>query len=99
MAWSKLSRHQRGYDNEWVKLRRQIIARDNGLCQACLTSGRPTPFAAVDHIVPKAKGGTDHPDNLQCLCGPCHEAKTQAEAAEAQGRAYTPKRQIGLDGW
>ncbi|MXW12918.1 MAG: HNH endonuclease [Synechococcus sp. SB0668_bin_13] len=22
----------------------------------------------VDHILPRARGGTDHPDNLQLLC-------------------------------
>ncbi len=36
----------------------------------------------MDHIIPKAKGGTDHPDNFQLLCGNCNKrkgAKTQAE--------------------
>ena len=31
--------------------------------------------ASVDHIVPRAKGGTDHLDNLQLLCGHCNRVK------------------------
>ena len=29
----------------------------------------------VDHIVPRSKGGTDHLDNLQLLCGHCNSVK------------------------
>lgn len=28
-----------------------------------------------DHIVPKSKGGPDHPDNLQTMCHVCNETK------------------------
>jgi 5-methylcytosine-specific restriction protein A len=47
----------------------------------------------VDHIVPKAKGGTDHEGNLEALCRPCHETKTIIDAG---GK---PKLTIGADGW
>lgn len=36
----------------------------------------------IDHVIPCAKGGSDHVDNLQMLCGACNRAKgtrTQAE--------------------
>ena len=36
----------------------------------------------IDHIVPRARGGTDHMDNLQLLCNACNSLKgtrTQAE--------------------
>ena len=33
----------------------------------------------VDHIITKAKGGTDDPDNLQSLCVQCHREKTARE--------------------
>ncbi|WP_425610863.1 HNH endonuclease [Xanthomonas albilineans] len=36
------------------------MQRDQGLCQPCKQSGRLTPAVAVDHIVPKSQGGTDH---------------------------------------
>jgi 5-methylcytosine-specific restriction protein A len=86
------SRHERGYGWEWEKLRKQIMDRDNGLCQPCLRKGRVTAGNEVDHIKPKAKGGTDDPENLQVICGPCHLDKSAREL----GRRRKPR--IGLDG-
>ena len=102
MAWSTESRHTRGYGSTWTKLRETIIKRDFGLCQACKREGRLNPYRkgqgfAVDHIIAKAAGGTDEPGNLELKCGPCHLAKTEREAADAQGRTVRPT--IGLDGW
>ena len=74
------SRHERGYGTEWDKLRQVILRRDAGLCQPCLRLGRTTLGSTVDHVVPKARGGTDAEANLQCICNDCHRAKTQAEA-------------------
>ena len=93
------SRHERGYGSRWVKLRATILARDCHLCQPCLASDKVTPATQVDHITPKAKGGTDDPDNLQAICAPCHDAKSRAEAAEAQGRTVKPRVTFGPDGW
>lgn len=102
MAWAKTSRHERGYGSHWTKLREVIIARDYGLCQQCKREGRLNPYRkgegfAVDHIIPKAKGGTDDWDNLETLCKEHHDRKTEREAAEAQGHKIRPT--IGLDGW
>jgi 5-methylcytosine-specific restriction enzyme A len=97
MAWSPLSRHERGYGYRWVKLRETILKRDCHLCQACQREGRVTIATEVDHVMPKAKGGTDDPENLQAICKSCHSAKSEREAAEAQGRRV--KRKVGLDGW
>ena len=36
----------------------------------------------VDHIVPKAHGGTDHKDNLQLLCGSCNRRKGTGSMTE-----------------
>lgn len=91
MAWSRTSRHDRGYGTAWDKLRLRILKRDKHLCQGCLP--RPTPATQVDHITPKAKGGTDDEDNLQSLCAPCHEAKTIKDTG---GK---PRVAIGADGW
>lgn len=38
--------------------------------------GQYVPATDVDHIVPRAQGGTDAPENLQPLCHACHSRKT-----------------------
>lgn len=98
LAWSKLSRHARGYGASWDRLRKVILAREP-LCRTCTAQGRVTVATHVDHIKPKAKGGTDEERNLQPLCAPCHELKTAKESAEANGGTYRPRQAIGPDGW
>lgn len=70
------TRHERGYGNAWTRLRVSILDRDCGLCQPCLKRGRVQPGTHVDHIVPKAEGGTDDEANLQAICVACHRLKT-----------------------
>lgn len=95
----KGSRHDRGYGAAWTRIREQALRRDLYLCQACKREGRLTPLCvkprdhAVDHIVPKAFGGTDDLTNLESLCEPCHKAKSSLELG------YKPKQTIGADGW
>lgn len=104
MAWSSESRQSRGYGSSWEKLRKVVIARAKGMCEKCEREGKVARGRDVDHVVSKAKAKrlgwshtrTDHPDNLQYLCPPCHKAKTAAD----EGRTLRPpKVQIGLDGW
>ncbi|TDB48070.1 MULTISPECIES: HNH endonuclease [Photorhabdus] len=78
------SRHERGYGNKWDVIRTRILKRDNYLCQDCLRkdclrNGRAVTATTVDHIIPKARGGTDDDSNLQSLCWPCHRRKTATE--------------------
>ena len=51
-----------------------LFGQQEGKCNGCETE---FPFRAftVDHIVPQSRGGTDHPDNLQLLCGHCNSVK------------------------
>lgn len=91
------SRHERGYGSTWDRLRLSILDRDRHLCQPCLPAGRVTPARTVDHIIPRAKGGTDDPDNLRAICDACHAAKTTREGHEARGHRERPT--IGVDGW
>ena len=79
------SRQSRGYGAEWEQTRKRILSRDNGLCQPCLQGGRLRPATQVDHVVPKAEGGTDDDSNLQAICKSCHQAKTAAEAVRGRG--------------
>lgn len=95
MAWSKESSSSRGYGSQWRKLREIILARDMYLCQCdhCARRAVPLPATDVDHIVPKAKGGTDDQDNLRALSRECHKRIT----LEQQGKRY--RHAVGLDGW
>ena len=80
------SRHERGYGSEWEVTRKRILRRDKGLCQVCLKGSRYRPARAVDHIIPKAEGGSDEDENLQAICKTCHDAKTTEEAKRARQR-------------
>jgi 5-methylcytosine-specific restriction protein A len=93
LPWPTTSRHSRGYGTTWDKLRLRILQRDKWLCVQCSKTGRVSPATSVDHIKPKAKGGTDDPSNLQSLCGECRKAKD----ARDSGRPLRPR--IGADGW
>lgn len=64
---------QQGYGAKWRKLRAWILSGEP-LCRVC-----GAPATDVDHITPKARGGTDDVDNLQPLCHECHSRKTALE--------------------
>lgn len=99
-GWTgKGSRQSRGYGRQWEKLRAHILDRDHHLCQPCKAKGHITPASQVDHITPKAEGGTDDPANLQAICIPCHSAKTAEEAARAQGRKVRRKLEFDAAGF
>lgn len=83
-GWSKRvdrtgSTTDRGYGYAWQKLRKRILERDKYLCMLCAEQGRLSEATDVDHIINKAKGGTDDESNLQSLCAPCHKEKTSNE--------------------
>ena len=57
-----------------AKNKRHLYGEQGGNCRGCGEHFRPQNLE-VDHIVPRAKGGTDHLDNLQLLCGHCNRVK------------------------
>ncbi|EPY8414567.1 HNH endonuclease [Klebsiella aerogenes] len=73
------SRHERGYGRPWEIRRARVLQRDKYLCQNCRRHGIATKATTVDHIIPKAHGGTDDDSNLESLCWPCHRKKTATE--------------------
>lgn len=87
------TRHERGYGSAWDRLRARILRRDAGICQPCLADGLVHQGTEVDHIIPKAQGGTDDDANLQTICTARHRAKTAAESA--QGRGVCSPRERG----
>ena len=85
-AWTR-GRAGRGRGGRaWRRIRDAVMVRDRYLCQACKRKGMATPASSVDHIKPEAEGGRTVDANLEALCGPCHTAKTQAEALRARQR-------------
>ena len=59
--------------------KRAAVLKGEPLCRQCSKNGRVTVATEVDHITPRAEGGTDDPANLQSICYECHVAKTLAE--------------------
>ncbi len=51
-----------------------LYGQQEGLCAGC-KGDFPFKLYEVDHMVPQSKGGTDHLDNLQLLCGNCNRIK------------------------
>ena len=51
---------------------------------ACLRCGA-VGVVQVDHVIPLAVGGTNHPTNLQLLCGSCNAAKGARSRADHRG--------------
>lgn len=64
------SRTARGYDNDWLRLRRLAISAQPW-CSKC---GAVDDLTA-DHIRPLNKGGLTIGSNLQVLCRSCNSAK------------------------
>ena len=54
--------------------KRHLYGEQGGDCAGCATHFELRNLE-VDHIVPRAKGGTDHLSNLQLLCGHCNRVK------------------------
>ena len=68
--------------------RHRLYGEQEGVCVGCETHF-PFRVMDVDHILPRVKGGTDHPENLQLLCSGCNRSKggrTMAEWQAAQRR-------------
>ncbi len=58
-----------------------LYGRQAGHCAGCKTLFEIRNFT-VDHVVPQSKGGSDHIDNLQLLCGACNSMKGTKSQAE-----------------
>ncbi|MGI9249613.1 MAG: DNA methyltransferase [Pseudohongiellaceae bacterium] len=59
----------------------KLYGEQEGVCIGC-DLHFPFKNMEVDHITPKAKGGTDHIDNLQLLCNACNRSKGVKTMAE-----------------
>lgn len=64
-------------------LRFEILKRDGFQCRYC--GARPADGAVlqIDHITPRAEGGTDEPTNLTTACRDCNTGKGARALMEA----------------
>lgn len=85
--------HQRGYTHRWQQIRLAVLAEEP-LCRHCLAHGLTVPSADVDHILPKAHGGSDERVNLQGLCHPCHSVKTNTTDRQMR---QNPRKHVAID--
>lgn len=67
----------------WQRISRRDPAAIRQAMRACGWPGDTCrDWWEADHIHARADGGSDHPDNLQTQCVPCHKARTRKQAGE-----------------
>ena len=73
-------------------VRRKVMARDG---YRCLTPGcGAARFLEVHHVVPRAEGGSNKPDNLVTLCSACHRLSHEGHG----GWSHRTRRDNGSAG-
>ena len=61
-----------------IHLRALAVADQHGLCIYCQQRFSETRPATLEHIVPRAMGGDDHPSNVAASCDECNGARGTA---------------------
>ena len=74
-----------------------LYGHQEGHCQGCGVHFE-SRHLEVDHIIAKAKGGTDHRDNLQLLCGSCNRVKGDRGMDYLMSKLNMTTRQLSGNG-
>jgi CRISPR/Cas system Type II protein with McrA/HNH and RuvC-like nuclease domain len=59
----------------------RVLRKCSFRCRYCGKPASETQLE-IDHVLPKACGGTDHEDNLVAACGDCNRGKADDSAVE-----------------
>ena len=62
------------------KQKHMLFGQQEGQCAGCKVEFL-FRIMEVDHVVPRSRGGSDHPDNLQLLCPNCNRIKGDRDMA------------------
>jgi 5-methylcytosine-specific restriction protein A len=94
-GWARYNRGRsaaiRGYGHAWRRVRQHKL-NVQPICEVCEAQGFITRAIEVDHVIPRAEGGTDEFENLRSICHHCHAVKTAIDARRGTARriARTP---------
>ncbi|MBD1878118.1 HNH endonuclease [Coleofasciculus sp. FACHB-64] len=58
-----------------AEVRKYVFQRDRCQCQSCGKTALEANLT-IDHIIPLSRGGSNDISNLQTLCLPCNQRKT-----------------------
>ena len=64
-----------------VRVRFEVFKRDRFTCSYCGKSP-PNVLLEVDHVIPRAAGGSDDIENLTTSCQDCNRGKSAGLLAE-----------------
>ncbi|HHJ51673.1 MAG TPA: HNH endonuclease [Caldithrix abyssi] len=76
----RLNSYVRKPFREVILNRKNILKRDQNICQYCGKNSRPM---TIDHVIPKSYGGKDTWENLVCACYSCNAKKSNRTPEEA----------------
>lgn len=72
-------RRPAGYGRPWRDGPRAQVLAEEATCRRCGAAFDANNRPHVDHIRPRAQGGSDARENLEALCESCHNRKTATE--------------------
>lgn len=64
------STREKGLAGSWPRIRLRVLERDGWKCAYC-----GAPARSVDHVIPRARGGTHDLGNLVAACRSCNSRK------------------------
>lgn len=67
------SEYQKGYNLGFKNRRAYVIERDKRICKVCGGKKCGNKHLTVHHILGRAEGGGDQPENLICISRECHQ--------------------------